>query len=46
MGTIIVGAIVLFAVVLAIVSMAKDKKKGKSIQCGGDCQHCGGYCHH
>ena len=24
----------------------KDKKNGKSIQCGGDCSHCGGHCGH
>jgi hypothetical protein len=45
MGTIIVGAVVLAAVALAIRSMIKDKKAGKSIQCGGDCKHCGGHCH-
>lgn len=46
MGTLIVG-IGLIAVVAAIVrSMYKDKKAGKSIQCGGDCKHCGGHCSH
>ncbi len=42
MGTVIVLAIV--AAALAIRSMIKDKKAGKSIQCGGDCSRCGG-CH-
>ena len=23
----------------------KAKKAGKSLQCGGDCSHCGGHCH-
>lgn len=45
MGTVITGGIVLALVVLAVRSMVKDKKNGKSIQCGGDCSHCGGHCH-
>ncbi|MGO5053456.1 FeoB-associated Cys-rich membrane protein [Lachnospiraceae bacterium LCP25S3_G4] len=45
MGTLIVGVILLGAVVLIIRNMVKDKKAGKSIQCGGDCKHCGGHCH-
>ena len=44
MGTVIVLAIVAAAAVLAIRSMIKDKKAGKSIQCGGVCSRCGG-CH-
>lgn len=44
MGTIIVGIIVLAIVAAAVMSMIKDKKSGKSIQCGGDCRHCGGHC--
>ena len=44
MGTIIVGAIILILVALAIGSMIRDKKKGKSIHCGCDCEHCGGHC--
>lgn len=45
MGTIIVGAILLLVVGLVIRSMVRDKKNGKSLQCGGDCSHCGGRCH-
>ncbi|MDD6656351.1 MAG: FeoB-associated Cys-rich membrane protein [Lachnospiraceae bacterium] len=45
MGTVITLAIVAAAVGLAIRSMVRDKKKGKSLQCGGDCSHCGGHCH-
>lgn len=44
MGTAIVGAIVIAIVALAIWSMIRDKKNGKSIQCGGDCSKCKG-CH-
>ncbi|TCL58499.1 attachment p12 family protein [Kineothrix alysoides] len=44
MGTIIVGGIVLCLTAAAIGSMIHDKKNGKSIQCGGDCKHCGGHC--
>lgn len=46
MGTLIVGIIVIAAAGLAIRSMVKDKKAGKSISCGGDCKHCGGHCTH
>lgn len=45
MGTVIVGGIVLAVVGLIVRGMIKDKKNGKSIQCGGDCKHCGGHCH-
>lgn len=43
-GTVIVLAVVAAAVILAVRSMIKDKKAGKSLQCGGDCSQCGG-CH-
>ncbi len=45
MGTFIVGGILLVVVALILASMIRDKKNGKSIQCGGDCRHCGGRCH-
>ena len=45
MGTAIVLLMVVSAVGLAVRSMVKDKKAGKSLQCGGDCKHCGGHCH-
>ena len=45
MGTVIAGGIVLLIVGLIVRSMVKDKKAGKSIQCGGDCKGCGGHCH-
>lgn len=44
MGTAIVLLIVAGAVGLAIRSMIRDKKAGKSLQCGGNCKHCSG-CH-
>lgn len=44
MGTAVVLMMVAAAVVLAVRSMIKDKKAGKSLQCGGDCSRCGG-CH-
>ena len=43
-GTIIVAAIIILVCVLAIRSMVKDKKSGKSVQCGGNCNNCHG-CH-
>jgi len=45
MGTFIIGILVLAIVAIAVRSMIKDKKNGKSIQCGGDCKDCGGHCH-
>ena len=45
MGTVFVLAMVGGMVGLIIRSMVRDKKKGKSIQCGCDCKHCGGHCH-
>ena len=45
MGTIVAGMIVVGLVALAVRSMVKDKKNGKSHHCGGDCKHCGGHCH-
>ena len=45
MGTFIIGIIVLALAALAVRSMVKDKKSGKSVQCGNDCKHCGGHCH-
>ena len=45
MGTIIVLIVLAIIVALIIRSMVKDKKAGKSLQCGGDCKNCGGHCH-
>lgn len=45
MGTVVVGAVILALVGMAVRSMVHDKQNGKSIQCGGDCSHCGGHCH-
>ncbi len=44
-GTFIVLLVLLAFVALIVRSMIQDKRKGRSIQCGGDCGHCGGYCH-
>jgi hypothetical protein len=44
MGTFIVSAIVIAALVLAVISLRKDKKAGKSL-CGGKCSECPGGCH-
>jgi len=44
-GTLIPALVVVGIVTAVIASMVKDKKKGKSIHCGGDCKHCGGQCH-
>lgn len=46
MGTVVVLAILAGVVALIVRKMIKDKKNGKSIQCCGDCSHCGGHCGH
>ena len=43
MGTVIVGLVLVIVVALVVRSMVRDKKNGKSLQCGGECKHCG--CH-
>jgi hypothetical protein len=45
MGTLIIGLILLLIVVLIVRSMIRDKKNGKSVQCGCDCKNCSGHCH-
>lgn len=45
MGTLVVGIGLLAIITVVIISIVKDKKAGKSIQCGNDCKHCGGHCH-
>lgn len=46
MGTFVVGAILVAIVSFIIAGMVRDKKNGKSHQCGGDCSKCGGHCSH
>ena len=36
MATFMVGAVLLAIIILIIKSMVRDKKKGKSLQCGGE----------
>lgn len=43
-GTAIVLLILAVIIFFVIRSMVKDKKNGKSLQCGGDCKKCKG-CH-
>ena len=45
MGTVIVLLALAGVVGLIIRSMVKDKKAGKSVQCGQNGKHCGGHCH-
>jgi hypothetical protein len=45
MGTVIVFLALTGVVGLIIRSMVKDKKAGKSLQCGQECKHCSGHCH-
>lgn len=45
MGTAIVLLALIGVVGLVIRSMVKDKKSGKSLQCGQNCKNCGGHCH-
>ncbi|WP_143320721.1 FeoB-associated Cys-rich membrane protein [Clostridium sp. HBUAS56010] len=46
MGTVVVLLVVTGVVALIIRGMIRDKKNGKSIQCGGECGSCGGHCSH
>lgn len=45
LGTFVVGLILVVVVGLIIASMIRNKRNGKSIQCGGNCKNCGGHCH-
>lgn len=45
MGTAVTGIILIGIIVLIVKGMIRDKKNGKSVQCGNDCKHCGGHCH-
>lgn len=44
-GTVLVVGMLILTIGLAIFSMIRDKKNGKSLQCGCDCRKCGGHCH-
>lgn len=44
MGTVTVGLLVAAAAALAVRSIVRNKKRGKSLQCGGDCSRCGRHC--
>lgn len=46
MGTVITAAVLAGIVALIVRSMIRDKKNGKSLQCGCDCKHCSGHCGH
>lgn len=41
MGTVIVGVILLAVVAAVIGVMVRDRKKGKTGPCGGNCASCG-----
>lgn len=45
MGTAVVLVVLAGIVAMVIRSMVRDKKAGKSLQCGGNCTACGGHCH-
>lgn len=45
MATALVVIVLIILVALAVRSMVRNKKNGKSLQCGGDCSKCGGHCH-
>lgn len=45
MGTVVTGAVLIGVIALVVRSMVRDKKSGKSLQCGGDCSCCKGHCH-
>ena len=45
MATFCVSLLLVCVIALVIKSMIRDKKNGKSLQCGCDCSKCGGHCH-
>ena len=45
MVTAVVFVLLVGVVGMIIRSMIKDKKAGKSLQCGQNCSHCSGHCH-
>lgn len=45
MVTAVVFVLLVGVVGMIIRSMIKDKKAGKSLQCGQNCNHCSGHCH-
>ena len=44
MGTVITGLILAGIIALIVRNMVRDKKNGKSFQCGCNCKHCSGHC--
>ena len=44
MGTVVVLAILAGVVALIVRKMIKDKRNGKTHQCGCDFRHCGSHC--
>lgn len=44
MGTVITGLILAGIIALIVRNMVRDKKNGKSLQCGCNCNHCSGHC--
>lgn len=47
-GTIIITLVLIGVVTAVILFLRRNKKKGKSTVCGGNCGHCpmGSSCHH
>jgi preprotein translocase subunit SecG len=44
LSTIITILVLLALITIALVIIYHNKKKGKSISCGGDCSHCPSAC--
>ncbi len=44
MGTVVVGGVLLAIVALAVRSLVRDHRAGKSVTCDGDCGSCGHLC--
>lgn len=43
-GTLFVAVLIIAIVALVVLSMVRDKKAGKSLQCGGNCKNCHAGC--
>ncbi len=44
MATFLVGAGLAAVIALVVRRMIRDKKSGKSLQCGCSCKNCSGHC--
>lgn len=44
-GSVIVAAVLVLIVTRIVISLRRNRKRGKGCSCGGSCAECGGCCH-